>query len=152
MQYFCIQFDNGQQLLQETFAGALLRYCDNDGVTATPPQGGSQNIGEVIPTFTPPPDPIITQTVTPTNETAPPEDTNSTPTPMEILGAPLRVMTYDEYGQVVRIDYPNSGTYQMLEYDDGRLRKITQITPIGITFVRHFYYDKWGRLREETQL
>lgn len=151
MQYYKIQFDNGTVLLQEVFSGNLLRYCDENGVTAIPPSGGSQNIGEVIPTFTPPPDPVATTVpvVTPTDIIP------STPPPVvapTILGAPIRLMTYDDKGQMVRIDYPATGIYHVLEYTSGRLSKITEISPIGVDYERHFYYDDYGRFQEETQL
>jgi hypothetical protein len=152
MQYFRVLFENGESLIQEVYAGQVLRYCDELGNTVTAPQCGSQSMGIIIPTFQIPPDPI------PVVETPPPEETPEvapvapTPSYNDILGAPLRVMGYDDKGQLTRIDYPRSGTYQILEYADGRLRKITQISPIGVGFERHFYYDNWGRLQEETQL
>ena len=152
MQYFCIKFDDGETLLQECYAGQVLRYCDTLGNTVSPPMGGAQNVGEVIPDFTPPPDPVpdvVAPVDTPVDV---PIDVPVGPDYTTILGAPLRVMSYDDKGQLVRIDYPGSATYQMLEYADGRLRKITQISPDGIGFERHFYYDGWGRFYEETQL
>jgi hypothetical protein len=152
MQYFRVLFDDGESLLQEVYAGQVLRYCDDLGNTVLPPMGGAQNVGAVTPTFTPPPDPVPDATpapaAAPVEAPVTPVATNYT----DILGAPLRTMTYDDKGQIVRIDYPGSGTYQMIEYSDGRLRKITEISPIGVCFERHFYYDNWGRFCEETQL
>lgn len=151
MQYYSVLFDDGQLLLQEIFAGQLLRYCDALGNTVTPPATGSQNMGVIIPSFPIPSDPLVTQeTIVPVE--TPIETPVQTVTYTDILGAPIRTMGYDDKGQLVRIDYPGSGTYQVLEYGDGRLRKITNFTPIGVTFERHYYYDAWGRQIEETQL
>ena len=151
MQYYRVLFDDGQLLLQEIFNGQLIRYCDELGNTVNAPSCGSQNMGVITPLFPIPPDPIIVQESTETVE-APIETPVQTVTYTDILGAPLRTMAYDDKGQLVRIDYPGSGAYQVLEYGDGRLRKITNFTPIGVTFERHYYYDTWGRPIEETQL
>jgi hypothetical protein len=151
MQYFNILYEDGTLLLQEVFAGQVIRYCDELGNTVTPPLLGSQNMGTVIPAFPIPPDPIVIPEVVAPVEVAP--EVVATPINYtDILGAPLRTMTYDDKGQLVRIDYPGSSTYQILEYDAGRLRKITEVSPIGICFERHYYYDNWGRWVEETQL
>jgi hypothetical protein len=152
MQYFRIQFDDGESLLQEVYAGQVLRYCDDFGVTVDSPQGGSQNMGQVTPDFTPPPDPVPVVCDTPSVVDTPVATVVTTRTDLDILGAPLRTWGYDDKGQLVRIDYPRSGTYQMLEHSDGRLRKITEVSPSGICFERYFYYDNWGRVIEETQL
>lgn len=152
MQYFCINFDDGETLLQECYAGQVLRYCDLLGNTVLPPSGGAQNVGEVTPDFTPPPDPVP-DVVAPVDAPVDvPVVAPVGPDYTSILGAPLRVMSYDDKGQIVRIDYPGSATYQVLEYSDGRLRKITETSPAGICYERHFYYDAWGRFYEETQL
>jgi hypothetical protein len=151
MQYYRIQFEDGESLLQEIFAGQLIRYCDDLGNTVVAPLCGSQNMGMVTPTFPIPPDPVIEQAPADVVE-APAEVAAPTTTYTDILGAPLRTMSYDDKGQLVRIDYPGSSTYQILEYGDGRLRKITEVSPIGVCFERHYYYDNWGRWVEETQL
>jgi hypothetical protein len=151
MQYFNILYEDGTLLLQEVFAGQVIRYCDELGNTVTPPSCGSQNMGVIVPAFPIPPDPVvIPETVAPVE--APAEVVAPPTTYNDIMGAPLRTMTYDDKGQLVRIDYPGSSMYQLLEYGDGRLRKITEVSPIGVCFERHYYYDNWGRWVEETQL
>lgn len=152
MQYYDVLFDCGTELLQEVFNGQVIRYCDMMGNTVECPLGGSHVIGEVVPSFTPPPDPIPVDV--PADVSAVVVDTpiDTTPAPVVIMGAPIRTFGYDDKGQIVRIDYPNSGVYQMLEYTDGRLRKITEISPTGVQYERYFYYDNWGRFCEETQL
>jgi len=149
MQYYKVLFDDGELLLQEVFNGIIQRYCDLAGVTVTPPQCGSQNMGDYLPTFTPPPDPVAAAPVA-TNTTAPPDPIQAA-APASIVGAPLRVMTYDDKAQITRIDYPQSGIYQLLDYSDGRLRKITEVSSVGVLYERYFYYDAWGRFCEETQ-
>jgi hypothetical protein len=154
MQYFRVLFDNGESLIQETYAGQVLRYCDMLGNAVTPPQGGAQSLGPMTPSFPIPPDPMPVVEAPPPAEVVVPDTpaAPSIPSYDEITGAPLRVMSYDDKGQLIRIDYPGSGTYQMLDYAEGRLRKITQVSTAGVGFERHFYYDYWGRFCEETQL
>lgn len=151
MQYLSILFENGTTLLEEIYSGQLQRYCDFDGNTVSPPSGGSSVIGEFTPSFTPPPDPVPCSVVDTSNVVVPSEIA-TTQAPIEVLGAPIRTLGWDDKGQIVRIDYPQSGIYQMLEYADGRLRKITEISPSGIEFIRHLYYDNYGRQIQETQL
>jgi hypothetical protein len=154
MEYYEIQFDFGVKVLEEVFNGNVIRYCDYLGNTIDTPAGGSSVIGLYVPTlFTPPPDPVICTAPADTSGTVvPTTPATTTPVPIEILGAPIRTFGYDDKGQIVRIDYPNTGVYQMLEYMDGRLRKIIEISPTGVQYERHFYYDNWGRFNEETQL
>ena len=152
MQYYSVLFDSGESLLQEVYQGIILRYCDASGNTVTPPPGGSRSLGLITPGFTPPPDPVATPDPVVTPDAPPDAVAPVAPSYTDILGAPLRVLAYDDKGQIVRIDYPQSGVYQMLEYADGRLRKITEISPIGVCYERHYYYDNWGRFQEETQL
>jgi len=106
-------------------------------------------MGDYLPTFTPPPDPVAAAPVA-TNTTAPPDPIQAA-APASMVGAPLRVMTYDDKAQITRIDYPQSGIYQLLDYSDGRLRKITEVSSVGVLYERYFYYDAWGRFCEETQ-
>lgn len=154
MEYNLISFDSGVYLLQEVYNGNVLRYCDYYGITVDPiPSGGSAYVSPYVPTlFTPPPDPVACIPADISGVVVPAALATSTPAPIEILGAPIRTFGYDDKGQIVRIDYPNTGVYQMLEYMDGRLRKIIEVAPTGVQYERHFYYDGWGRFNEETQL
>ena len=151
MQYFDIQFDCGTELLQEVYDGQVLRYCDMAGNTVDPPSGGNRVVSEVTPSFTPPPDPVpvIDATVAPAPTPAP--AIAPVAEQASIVGAPIRQLSYDTIGQLVRIDYPTMGKYQMLEYANGRLSKITEINSDGVQFVRYWYYDDFGRPQEETQ-
>ena len=151
MQYYRILFEDGESLLQEVFNGQMQRYCDELGNTVQTPQCGSQNMGMVTPSFTPPPDPIIVPDPVPVDVPVVPDPVQA-PVVDTMLGAPLRVLSYDDKGQIVRIDYPQSAVYQVLEYRDGRLRKITETSPAGVCYERHYYYDAWGRFYEENQL
>lgn len=152
MQYYLIHSDDDTQFLQEVFNGIVQRYCDIDGNTIHDPVCGYSVIGEYTPAFTPPPDPVVCAQPDLIAPVIAPTITQTPVAPIEILGAPIRVFGYDDKNQIVRIDYPTIGKYQMLEYKDGRLRKITEISPDGVQFERHWYYDEWGRPQEETQL
>jgi hypothetical protein len=134
MIYYQIQYTDGSCLLQETYLGNVVRYCDTSGNTVTPPEQGSQNIGVVTPSFTPPPDPAPAQA------------------PIDPLNVPLRTLTYDDKGRIIRIDYPTMGIYQLLEYMAGKLSKITEFSTAGVSSERHYHYNEWGQLFEETQL
>lgn len=61
MQYYLIEFDAGVSLLQEIHNGAIVRYCDLDGATQSPPMGGARFVREVVPEFTIPPAPAPQQ-------------------------------------------------------------------------------------------
>lgn len=52
MIYYLIEFEAGVSLLQEIHEGAIVRYCDLDGVTQEPPMGGARFVEEVVPEFT----------------------------------------------------------------------------------------------------
>jgi hypothetical protein len=153
MNYYSILFEDGTLCLEEVYNGNIQRYCDFLGNTIPTPAGGSSVVSEFVPAFTPPPDPVPCVVPADTSgAVVPASPVTTAPAPVEILGAPIRTFGYDDKGQIVRIDYPNTSVYQMLEYTDGRLRKIIEIDPRGVQYERHFYYDNWGRFVEETQL
>lgn len=136
MLYALLQYTDGTQLLQENYLNVVQRYCDFDGNTTNPPPYGYIVLdANYTPAFTPTPDPY-----TPSANTPPQPDLVTRP----IIGTPLKTFSYDDKGQMVRIDYPN-GRYHLIEYISGRVSKVSELNELGLVNERYHYYDEFGR-------